>query len=57
MTADFDIEHSELLDGLEGRARTDRAELIVWLLERGFSVEQIRASTAPTAAARAAGNG
>jgi adenylate cyclase len=47
MTADFDIEHSGLLDGLEGRGRTDRAELIVWLLERGFSVEQIRASTAP----------
>ena len=47
MTADFDIEHSGLLDGLEGRARTDRAELITWLLARGFSVEQIRTSTSP----------
>jgi Adenylate cyclase regulatory domain len=47
MTADFDIEHSGLLDGLEGRARTDRAELILWLLDRGFSVEQIGAATAP----------
>jgi adenylate cyclase len=47
MTADFDIEHFGLLDGLEGRARTDRAELIGWLLGRGFSVEQIRRSTSP----------
>ncbi|HME74661.1 MAG TPA: adenylate cyclase regulatory domain-containing protein [Mycobacterium sp.] len=47
MTADFDAENSDLLDGLEGRAHTDRAELIVWLLDRGFSIEQIRASTSP----------
>jgi len=47
MTADFDTENSGLLDGLEGRARTDRAELITWLLAHGFSVEQIRTSTSP----------
>lgn len=41
------IEASGLLDGLEGEARRDRAELIVWLLDRGFTAEQIRASHAP----------
>ncbi|MDT5014669.1 MAG: adenylate cyclase [Mycobacterium sp.] len=44
---DFDIEASELLDGLEGKARDERAELIPWLLERGISVEQIRGAFAP----------
>jgi adenylate cyclase len=46
MTADVDIEASGLLYGLEGKARQDRAELIAWLLDRGFSMEQIRASRA-----------
>jgi adenylate cyclase len=46
MTADPDIEASGLLYGLEGKARLDRAELIAWLLDRGFSMEQIRASRA-----------
>lgn len=46
MAADLDIEASGLLDGLEGTARQDRAELIDWLLERGFSVEHIRESAA-----------
>ena len=46
MTADVDIEASGLLYGLEGKARQDRAELIAWLLDRGFSMEQIRASQA-----------
>jgi adenylate cyclase len=36
-----------LLDGLEGSARQDRAELIAWLLDRGFTVDQIGASHAP----------
>ncbi|MGH3958777.1 adenylate/guanylate cyclase domain-containing protein [Mycobacterium sp.] len=40
-----DIE--ELLDGLEGPARAERAELIEWLLKRGFSVERIRGAAAP----------
>lgn len=41
------VEDSGLLDGLEGDARRDRAELIVWLLDRGFTNDQIRASLAP----------
>ena len=52
MTADFDkealdVEASGLLDGLEGSARAERAELIPWLLERGITVEQIRNSYQP----------
>lgn len=46
MVADIDIETSGLLDGLEGAAREDRAELIAWLLDRGFSLERIAASAA-----------
>ena len=41
------VEASGLLDGLEGQARRDRAELIVWLLDHGFTADQIRASFAP----------
>jgi adenylate cyclase len=44
---DFDVEASGLLDGLEGKARDERAELIPWLLERGITVEQIRAGFTP----------
>ncbi|HYZ67985.1 MAG TPA: adenylate cyclase regulatory domain-containing protein, partial [Mycobacterium sp.] len=47
MAEDFDIEASGLLDGLEGKARAERAELIPWLLERGITVEQIRGAFAP----------
>lgn len=36
-----------LLDGLEGDARTQRAELIPWLLDRGITAEQIRHEIAP----------
>jgi adenylate cyclase len=43
-----DIEASGLLEGLDGPARTERAELIEWLLARGFGVEQIRDSFSPT---------
>ena len=46
MTADFDFEALGLLDGLEGEARKERAELIEWLLDRGFSIDHIRASAA-----------
>jgi adenylate cyclase len=42
-----DIEASGLLDGLEGRARAERVELIAWLLEKDFDVDQIRGSFAP----------
>ncbi|HET7742145.1 MAG TPA: adenylate/guanylate cyclase domain-containing protein [Mycobacterium sp.] len=44
---EFDVEASGLLDGLEGRAREERAELIPWLLERGVTVAQIRDSYQP----------
>lgn len=47
MAEDFDVEASGLLDGLEGKARDERAELIPWLLERGVTVEQIRGAFAP----------
>ena len=41
------IEASGLLDGLDGVAREERAELLEWLLSEGFSVEHIRAEFAP----------
>ena len=44
--ADVDIEALGLLDGLEGEAREERAELIAWLLDRGFSIDHIRDSVA-----------
>ncbi|MBS4727330.1 adenylate/guanylate cyclase domain-containing protein [Mycobacterium sp. SM1] len=37
----------DLLDGLEGVARAERAELIGWLLEQGFSLGQIRGEFVP----------
>ncbi|MDT5350014.1 MAG: adenylate cyclase [Mycobacterium sp.] len=46
MASAVDLEASGLLDGLDGAARQDRAELIAWLLDRGFSLEHIRASAA-----------
>src|ERR1700716_3998353 len=46
MAADVDIEALGLLDGLEGDAREERAQLIAWLLDSGFSIEHIRASVA-----------
>jgi adenylate cyclase len=42
-----DVEVSDLLDGLTGKARAERAELIEWLLSRGFMREQIGESFAP----------
>lgn len=47
MGSDIDIEASGLLDGLDGKARADRAELIPWLLDQGVTIEQIRDSDAP----------
>lgn len=46
MAEDVDIEALGLLDGLEGDARRERAELIAWLLDRDFKLERIRASVA-----------
>ncbi|HET7667083.1 MAG TPA: adenylate cyclase regulatory domain-containing protein, partial [Mycobacterium sp.] len=47
MAEEFDIEASGLLDGLEGKARAERAELIPWLLEHGVTFEQIRNAIMP----------
>jgi adenylate cyclase len=44
-TVDPDIE--ELLDGLEGNARAERAELIGWLFEQGITADEIRNAFAP----------
>jgi adenylate cyclase len=44
--ANVDLEALGLLDGLEGNARQERVELICWLLDRGFSIDQILASGA-----------
>jgi adenylate cyclase len=37
----------DLLDGLDGTARTERAELIEWLLEQGITTDEIRATNPP----------
>ena len=47
MSESVDIEASGLLNGLEGKARAERTELIEWLLDGGFTTEQIRDSFAP----------
>ncbi|MGB9227071.1 adenylate cyclase regulatory domain-containing protein [Mycobacterium sp.] len=44
---DPDIEALGLLDDLHGRARQERAELVRWLLARGFDVDQIRGEFSP----------
>lgn len=43
--ADSNLE--ALLDGLEGTARAERAELIEWLLEQGITAEEIQSSPVP----------
>ena len=45
MTADSDA--ADLLDGLTGHARAERAELIDWLIEQGFRPGEIRSSFSP----------
>ena len=50
MTADpghQDVEALGLLGDLQGRAREERAELVRWLLARGFDVDQIRSEFSP----------
>ncbi|GFG94913.1 adenylate/guanylate cyclase domain-containing protein [Mycobacterium timonense] len=37
----------DLLEGLEGTARTERAELVRWLFEQGITAEEIRATNPP----------
>jgi adenylate cyclase len=46
VAADFDFEALGLLSGLDGTARKERAELIQWLLDQGFSIEHICGSAA-----------
>jgi adenylate cyclase len=46
VSADFDFDALGLLDGLEGEARKERAELIEWLLGQGFSIDHICGSAA-----------
>ena len=48
MSQPFDVEASGLLDGLTSSARAERAELVPWLLNQGFTVGQIRSAFAPT---------
>lgn len=38
---------AELLDGLDGTARAERAELIAWLLEQGITADEIRLANPP----------
>ncbi len=42
-----DVEALGLLADLQGQAREERAELITWLLARGFDVNQIRNAFSP----------
>ena len=42
-----DLEAAGLLDGLDGTARTERAELVEWLVSKGYTAERIRESFAP----------
>jgi adenylate cyclase len=42
-----DANIDDLLDGLDGPARTERAELVAWLLEQGITVEEIRTTDPP----------
>ena len=44
---DKGMEALGLLNGLHGQARQERAELISWLLARGFEVDQIRSTVSP----------
>lgn len=42
-----DPEIEDLLDGLDGSARAERAELIEWLLGQGVTAEEIRGNVSP----------
>ncbi|ORW45421.1 adenylate cyclase regulatory domain-containing protein [Mycobacterium paraense] len=45
VAADDDID--DLLSGLEGAARAERAELVRWLLDQGVTADEIRATNPP----------
>ena len=42
-----DQNNDDLLDGLEGSARAERAELLQWLLEQGITADEIRVTNPP----------
>ncbi|KZS77130.1 cyclase [Mycobacterium kansasii] len=42
-----DRDIADLLDGLDGTARAERAELIEWLLEQGITADEIRLANPP----------
>jgi adenylate cyclase len=46
-TAASALVSSDQLDGLQGHERRERVELIEWLLDRGFTADQIQHSLAP----------
>ncbi|EUA13119.1 pH-sensitive adenylate cyclase [Mycobacterium kansasii 732] len=43
----IDRDVADLLDGLDGTARAERAELIEWLLEQGITADEIRLANPP----------
>ena len=45
------VRYDKLLDGLEGSARAERAELIEWLFEQGVTADEIQSSPNPMLAA------
>jgi adenylate cyclase len=44
---DADCIEADLLEGLEGTARAERAELVTWLLEQGIKADEIRTTNPP----------
>ena len=47
MDEQVDQNIDDLLDGLEGDARAQRAELVEWLLEQGVGADEIRTASVP----------
>jgi class 3 adenylate cyclase len=47
MTDGSDVDVDGLADGLDEAARIAREQLVAWLIERGFSADQIRGSATP----------
>jgi adenylate cyclase len=45
--ADADQDIDDLLEGLVGAARTERAELVKWLLDQGITRDEIKATNPP----------
>lgn len=43
----FDRDIEDLLGDLDGAARAERAELVLWLLEQGITADEIRATNPP----------